>query len=78
MASHDERSRMSYADAVAVINRPTNPCVSHLIDNQDGTYSVISHIVCHWCTFCDDQGDCRCVEAPIAVPYREASDAESP
>lgn len=28
----------------------------HVIANDDGTFSVMSHIVCEWCDYCDQGG----------------------
>lgn len=27
---------------------------SHILDNQDGTYSIMSHLVCEWCDYCEE------------------------
>jgi len=29
------------------------------LDNGDGTYSIMYHIVCEFCDYCEEQGDCR-------------------
>jgi hypothetical protein len=44
--------------------------IHHLLDNQDHTFSVMSHIVCEHCDYCDDQGDCRGRGDPEAVPAK--------
>lgn len=58
MSSFEDRERMSLDDARGVAESPTN-MITHLLSNDDGTFSVMSHIVCEWCDYCDTQGDCR-------------------
>lgn len=53
----DDRERMTLDDAKFVAERPTN-VITHLLSNDDGTFSVMSHIVCEHCDYCDSQGDC--------------------
>jgi hypothetical protein len=50
--SFESRTRMSLDDAKKVIKKITNR-IPHVIDNQDGTYSVMSHINCETCDYCD-------------------------
>lgn len=44
--------------------------IIHLLSNDDGTFSLMRHIVCEHCHYCDVQGDCRCREDEVeATPY---------
>ena len=55
---HSDRLRMTLAEARDPRNHDTN-MISHILDNGDGTYSIMYHIVCEHCDYCDSQGDCR-------------------
>jgi hypothetical protein len=46
---------MTLAEAVQVRKRPSN-MISHLLINDDATYSVVYHIVCEHCDYCDSRG----------------------
>jgi len=47
-----ERERFNLETATEVYKRPSNT-LRHLLDNGDGTYSVMGHIVCEWCDYCE-------------------------
>lgn len=69
--SFANRNRMSYEEAVEISSRPTN-VITHLLRNEDdGSYSVMSHIVCEYCDYCDEQGDCRGVLHPTPCIAKE-------
>lgn len=76
-----DRWRGTEQEARSIIARG-GPKVAHLLNNQDGTYSVMSHIVCDWCDYCDTQGDCRPMgNRPVeyeAVPYKPDPYANNP
>lgn len=50
--SFETRTRMSLTDAIEQIGKPTNT-ISHLTYNDDGTFSIVDHIVCEYCRFCE-------------------------
>lgn len=64
-ASQDEidnfesRLRMTKEQAMELLANSNSNMVAHLLDNQDGTYSLVYHIVCEYCDYCESQGDCR-------------------
>ena len=35
----------------------TGNAIKHILDNQDGTYSMMSHINCEHCDYCDQYND---------------------
>lgn len=43
---------------ISLLNSKSN-MIGHLLDNQDNTFSIMSHIVCEYCDYCEEQGDCR-------------------
>lgn len=53
MASYHDRERFSLADA-RLIDKGLVGRISHILDNKDGTYSVIGHSVCEHCDYCDE------------------------
>jgi hypothetical protein len=55
MTGFDQRPRFSRIDAEMVLAKPSN-MVRHLTDNGDGTFSIVGHIVCAWCDYCDEVG----------------------
>jgi hypothetical protein len=65
----EDRARMTLEEARSVCERPTN-VITHLLSNDDGTFSVMSHIVCEHCDYCDSQGDCR-EGGKAAVPAKD-------
>lgn len=60
---------MTREQAIEVLDRDSN-AINHLISNDDGTYSIMFHIVCEHCDYCDSQGDCRGMTDPVAVPAK--------
>jgi len=56
--SFETRSRYTEEEARSILAKPAS-VIQHLLKNIDGTFSVMSHIVCEWCDYCDEQGDCR-------------------
>lgn len=64
-----QRARFDLDEATRYLQEPSG-MVRHLLVNKDGTYSIMSHIVCEWCDYCTTQGDCRGVETPVAVPAK--------
>jgi hypothetical protein len=46
-----DRERITLAEAKALMAVPSNT-IDHLLANDDGTYSVMSHIVCEFCDYC--------------------------
>lgn len=68
MSGFQGRTRMSYADAVVLVEKPGNT-IRHLLDNEDGTYSVMSHIVCEFCDYCAESRGLLTVHKAKADPY---------
>lgn len=66
----ENRLRFTESQAREALMEPTN-MISHLLDNGDGTFSIMYHIVCAWCDYCEDQGDCRMRPDAPAVPAKE-------
>ncbi len=66
-----ERDRFDEKIARELLMRPS-PKITHLTINDDGTYSIVTHINCEWCDFCEDsvQGDCRGVYDAKPVPSK--------
>lgn len=62
-----QRARFDLKEATKFLHEPSS-MIRHLLINKDGTYSIMSHIVCD---YCDTQGDCRGVERPVAVPAKQ-------
>lgn len=54
--SFDSRTRMSWEDALRATNKPS-PRIQHIVRNDDDTYSVVSHIVCEFCDYCQEAKD---------------------
>lgn len=50
--SFENRERFSLETAREVYK--LSGSIRHILDNQDGTYSVMSHIVCEHCDYCDE------------------------
>lgn len=50
--SFENRKRMSFNEAVEAFEKPTNT-ISHLTYNDDGTFSIVDHINCEYCRFCE-------------------------
>lgn len=73
MAGFAERDRMTIEQAVGVATQPTN-VITHVLANDDKTFSVMSHIVCEHCDYCDSQGDCRCIDVTTVRPVPAKED----
>lgn len=54
MDGFKNRSRMSFEDAKRIIDED-GTYFAHLLDNSDGTYSVMSHINCEHCDYCEEK-----------------------
>ena len=48
-----DRMRFTYDEAVKLKKEPTNK-ISHLVKNDDETYSLVYHINCEWCDYCEE------------------------
>lgn len=70
----DERDRYTEAEARQYLTDwAGSNATLHLLKNDDGTFSIMSHINCEWCDYCDERGDARgepniepCVAKPNA------------
>ena len=65
-----DRWRGTEDEARADIDNYKGPMIRHLLSNDDGSFSIMSHINCNWCDYCGTQGDCRARENYTAVPYK--------
>ena len=65
----DARPRFSEEEARQALLQDS-PKVEHLVSNDDGTFSILCHIVCEWCDYCEAQGDCRGNYDAIALPAK--------
>ena len=52
--SFEERDRMTLEEAKKEVANAT-AWVRHVLDNGDGTFSIMSHINCEWCDYCSAQ-----------------------
>lgn len=71
--SHEDRPRYSLEECRQACVEGSN-AIMHVLDNGDETYSIMQHIVCEWCDYCDTQGDCRSGGGPAdfePVPFKE-------
>lgn len=58
--SFENRLRMTEKEARNALVENIGPMIMHLLKNiDDDSFSIMSHINCEWCDFCDEQGDCR-------------------
>ena len=66
--SFENRPRFSLKDAWALEKKSCGP--AHVLENGDGTYSVMSHINCEFCDYCEDEEDKRItIHIPKSDPY---------
>jgi len=66
----ENRAKYSEEEARRILVEEAGAAVMHLLDNGDGTFSIMSHIVCEMCDYCIEQGDCRGNEKAFAVPAK--------
>lgn len=55
----EDRDCMTEEEARTFIRDTESPMILHLLKNEDGSYSVMGHVVCEYCDYCVAQGDCR-------------------
>jgi hypothetical protein len=55
MSDFANRMRMTLEQAQRVIDAPSNR-IRHILKNDDDTYSIMGHIVCEFCDYCDEGG----------------------
>lgn len=70
MGNFNDRVRLPESTARKLLNEPTNMIV-HLLKNEDGTFSLMYHIVCDHCDYCDTQEDARSRPDVRAIPAKE-------
>lgn len=56
MSDFANRWRGSKEEAIADLRKPSN-AIRHLLVNSDGTYSIMGHVVCEHCDYCEAEGD---------------------
>lgn len=54
MSGFADRARYSLEEVTEIHKEPTN-AITHVLDNGDGTYSLMYHIVCEHCDYCAAQ-----------------------
>jgi len=67
----DNRPRFTEEEARRDLVDYPSAKITHLISNDDGTFSLLGHIVCEYCDYCEEQGDCRGNYNAIAFPAKE-------
>jgi len=57
--SAKDRTRGSFDDAVFWTEEMagTPMSIHHIIDNDDGTFSLMSHINCEYCDYCEEHSE---------------------
>lgn len=64
-----ERDRYTLEQARESFLQYKGPCIMHPIYNEDdNTYSLMSHIVCEHCDYCDDQNKYELGDFPSIIP----------
>lgn len=51
MSEFKDRPRFTLEEAQKIVGQGN--WIAHIMNNQDGTYSVMGHIVCEHCDYCD-------------------------
>ena len=51
----EERPRFTLAEAIEICKR--GGFIRHILNNGDGTYSVMGHINCEHCDYCDENNE---------------------
>lgn len=59
MSGFNDRERLSEEDAKSLILNSQSNMILHLVKNEDDSFSIVGHIVCEFCDYCETQGDCR-------------------
>lgn len=67
--THEDRPRFTLDEALKELQLETF-WIRHLLDNGDGTYSIMSHIPCDWCDYCETQGNAVGKVDIQAVPFQ--------
>jgi len=56
----EDRDRMSLEDARKEVERMYRSggilSIHHILENEDGTYSIMRHINCEFCNYCEEGG----------------------
>lgn len=59
MSDFSNRPRFKLGEILKYLHENPSNAICHILSNDDGTYSMMYHIVCEHCDHCDSQGDCR-------------------
>lgn len=59
MSAYEDRFRYTEEEARRILVEGADAFIMHLLINDDDTFSIMQHIVCEWCDYCDSQGDAR-------------------
>ena len=70
MSGFKNRDRYTETEARDILENTTSNVIMHLLDNEDGTFSIMGHIVCEHCDYCCSQGDARWERDIVAVPAK--------
>lgn len=75
------RSRHKLGEILKFLYESPSNAICHILSNDDCSYSLMYHIVCEYCDYCDSQGDCRDIfsierivpakEDPYKLVYKE-------
>ena len=71
------RPRFSLVEARASLAKPSN-AICHLLDNQDGTFSIMSHINCEHCDYCDEYNNWWELKKTNGLTFAEICKLEDP
>ena len=50
--SRNLRERMTLDEAFAAVQKGN--MIEHIVKNDDDTFSIVAHIVCEYCDFCEE------------------------
>jgi lipoate synthase len=70
MSNYEDRPRYTEEEARRILAEGACAAIMHLLLNDDGTFSIMYHIVCEHCDYCDSQGDARRKKDIEAVPAK--------
>jgi hypothetical protein len=54
MSFQDRTKFQKFSEALAVMKKCTG-WINHIILNEDKSFSIMSHINCEWCDYCDQR-----------------------
>lgn len=70
-----DRPRFTLDRAMEIHTAPS-PKVTHVVKNPEGDYSVMSHIVCEWCDYCEAEKQGAAIRGFKEDPYETVEAGE--